>query len=220
MAKKNQSRRKRQPEVTRQRLLQAAFEEIYRRGYQGASLDTILEQAGVTKGALYHHFPDKAELGYAVVDDVVSGLLLQRWLGLLKEQTGDPLSAFQAMLRQRLAELKPREVELGCPLNNLGQEMSPLDEGFRRRVATTFESWIDGFATVLERGQREGTVRRNIDPRQAAAFLVAAIEGSFGLAKSGRSAPLLRSSLEFLSDLLECLRPGDRRSARLPKRSR
>jgi AcrR family transcriptional regulator len=95
MAKKNQSRRKRQPEVTRQRLLQAAFEEIYRRGYQGASLDTILDQAGVTKGALYHHFPDKAELGYAVVDDIVKGLLLQRWLGLLEEQTEIPCLRFR-----------------------------------------------------------------------------------------------------------------------------
>jgi AcrR family transcriptional regulator len=60
---------------TRDKLLKAAFEEIYRRGFQAASLDTILAKAGVTKGALYHHFPDKGALGYAVV----RGFLLQRW---------------------------------------------------------------------------------------------------------------------------------------------
>ena len=61
-------------DVTRDKLLQAAFEEIYRRGFQSTSLDTILAKAGVTKGALYHYFPDKASLGYAVVEEVVKGL--------------------------------------------------------------------------------------------------------------------------------------------------
>jgi TetR/AcrR family transcriptional regulator, transcriptional repressor for nem operon len=207
MAKPTQTRRKRQPDVTRERLLRAAFEEIYRTGYQGASLDTILEQAGVTKGALYHHFADKAELGYAVVDEVVRGLLLERWLGVLDQQPGDPLSALQGMLRQRLAELRPREVELGCPLNNLGQEMAPLDERFRRRIAAAFDTWVKGFAAALERGQRKGTVRRDLDPYSVATFLVAAIEGSFGLAKSARSAPMLRSNLEILSTVLDSFRP-------------
>ena len=208
MAKRAARRRRRQPDVTRERLLQAAFEEIYRRGFQGASLDTILEQAGVTKGALYHHFPDKAALGYAVVDEVVKDLLLERWLGVLTAQPGDALTALQGMLQERLRELKPREVELGCPLNNLGQEMSPLDEQFRRRVAATFETWTDGFAGLLRKGQEDGTVRRDVSPKRMARFLVAAIEGSFGLAKSAQSSSMLRSNLEVLSGLLECLRPS------------
>jgi len=210
MAKRSSSRRKRQPDVTRERLLQAGFNEIYRRGFQGASLDTILNQAGVTKGALYHHFPDKAALGYAVVDEVVKGLLLQRWLGVLQAEPGDPLTALQGMLKHRMAQLQPHEVELGCPLNNLGQEMSPLDPEFRRRVATTFDTWIDGFARVLQQGQTAGSVRKDLDPRKLGTFLVAAIEGSFGLAKSSQSPAMLRSNLEVLSGLLACLRPADR----------
>jgi TetR/AcrR family transcriptional regulator, transcriptional repressor for nem operon len=208
MAKRTPTRRKRQPDVTRELLLHAAFDEIYRRGFQAASLDTILEQAGVTKGALYHHFPDKAALGYAVVDEVVKDLLLERWLGVLDQHGGDPLSALQAMLKERVARLQPHEVELGCPLNNLGQEMSPLDERFRRRVAGTFDIWIEGFARYLKRGQREGTVRPDVDAAKVATFLVASIEGSFGLAKSAHSTAMLRSNLEVLAGFLECLRSG------------
>src|SRR5919107_3037436 len=214
MPKRTPARRKRQPDITRDRLLQAAFEEMYRHGFQGASLETILQQAGVTKGALYHHFPDKAALGYAVVDDVVKGLLLERWLGVLEDQPGDPLSALQGMLQERLSQLEPHEVELGCPLNNLGQEMSPLDERFRRRIAATFEIWTDGFAAVLRRGQEQGAVRPDVAPNQVAAFLVAAIEGSFGLAKSARSSSMLRSNLEVLSGWLDCLRPDNPKSGR------
>jgi TetR/AcrR family transcriptional regulator, transcriptional repressor for nem operon len=202
-----QMKRRRQPDVTRDKLLQAAFEEIYRQGFQGASLDVILAKAGVTKGALYHHFPDKAALGYAVVDEMVRGLLLERWLGVLQRQRGDPLSALQGMLRERAAELTSREIELGCPLNNLAQEMSPLDEHFRRRIHATFDAWIDGFAEILKRGQADGTVRADLEPRQVAAFLVSAVEGSYGLAKNARSKALLRSNLDVLSTLLESLRP-------------
>jgi TetR/AcrR family transcriptional repressor of nem operon len=210
MARKSTDQRRRQPSVTRERLLQAAFEEIYRRGFQAASLDTILRKAGVTKGALYHHFPDKAALGQAVVDEVVRKYLLDRWLGVLQQQAGDPLTALQRMLKERSLRLTSHEIELGCPLNNLAQEMSPLDERFRRRVAETYESWSDGFAKILQAGQQEGSVRRDVDVNEVATFLVAAIEGSFGLAKGARSAAVLRSNLRTLSTMLDSLRPGGR----------
>jgi TetR/AcrR family transcriptional regulator, transcriptional repressor for nem operon len=206
MAKTMVKRRGRDPDVTRDRLLRAAFEEIYRRGFQAASLDTIVAKAGVTKGALYHHFPDKASLGYAVVDEVVKGLLLERW-GVGEPATGDPVTALQRILRGRAASLTAREVELGCPLNNLAQEMSPLDQRFRRGVNATFDIWRDAVAKDLERGQAEGTVRSDVDARKVAGFVVASIEGSFGLAKGAQSARMLRSNLEVLGSFLESLRP-------------
>src|SRR5215207_372645 len=181
MVKRSARLRKREPDVTREKLLQAAFQEIYRRGFQGASLDAILTQAGVTKGALYHHFPDKWALGYAVLKEVVKDLLLERWLGVLDGHAGDPLTALQEMLKERAAQLTSHEIELGCPLNNLAQEMSPLDERFRREITDTFDTWTEGFTKTLERGQAEGTVRRDVDAGNVAGFLVAAIEGSYGL---------------------------------------
>jgi AcrR family transcriptional regulator len=206
MAKTLVKRRSRDPEATRDKLLNAAFEEIYRRGFQAASLNTILAKAGVTKGALYHHFPDKASLGYAVVDEVVKGLLLDRW-GVLEPPSGDPVTTLQRILRRRAASLTPHEVELGCPLNNLAQEMSPLDQRFRRGVNATFDIWTEAVAKDLERGQEEGTVRRDLNARKIAAFIVASVEGSFGLAKGAQSASMLRSNLEVLSSFLESLRP-------------
>jgi AcrR family transcriptional regulator len=209
-------RRGRDPDVTRDKLLQAAFEEIYRRGFQAASLDTILAKAGVTKGALYHHFPNKASLGYAVVGEVVKGLLLERW-GVLEPPSGDPITALQRILRGRVANLTSREVELGCPLNNLAQEMSPLDQRFRRGVNATFDIWTDAVAKDLASGKAQGTVRKDVDVRKIAAFVVASIEGSFGLAKGAQSASMLRSNLEVLSTFLESLRPkaSDGRKARV-----
>ena len=211
MAKGQIKRRAREPGVTRDKLLKAAFEEIYRRGFQAASLDTILARAKVTKGALYHHFPDKAALGYAVVDEVVRGLLLERWLGVVERFAGDPLTALQRTLQYRASNPGPHEIELGCPLNNLAQEMSAIDERFRRAVNAIFDAWREGFARTLERGQAEGTVRRDVNARQVATFVVAAIEGSTSLAKSAQSAAIQRSNLTVLSEFLDGLRPAPRR---------
>ena len=142
---------------------------------------------------------------------MVKGLLLERWLGLLDQQTGDSLTALQGVFRERAGSLTADEIALGCPLNNLAQEMSPLDERFRRLVDATFEAWRKGFAQALERGQAEGTVRQDVDARKVAAFLVAAAEGSYGLAKSANSRTMLRSNLETLATYLDGLRPAGQR---------
>ena len=57
------------PLDTRGRILQAAFVEFYVNGFQGGGINNIIEKAASTKGALFHHFPDKQALGYAVVDE-------------------------------------------------------------------------------------------------------------------------------------------------------
>ena len=217
-------RRVRAPDATREKILSAAFAEIYQRGFQAASLDTIVSQAGVTKGALYHHFPNKAALGYAVVDEVITEPVLTAYLNPLETTDTDPLTALIQVVRRRADDFVAGGIELGCPLNNLAQEMSPIDEEFRRRVGATLDAWTDGFARVLERGQAEGHVRPDADPRRVAAFMVAAIEGAFGMAKNARSQPLLRSNLDQLAEFLESLRPPGsavrRRRAKRPLQRR
>ncbi|HSF15832.1 MAG TPA: TetR/AcrR family transcriptional regulator [Vicinamibacteria bacterium] len=209
-------RRVRAADATRQRLLRAAFEEIYRHGFQSASLDRILGRAGVTKGALYHHFQDKTALGYAVVEEVGTKAL-ERWLGPLRSADTDSLTALQSAFRRIAATLDERDIELGCPLNNLAQEMSPIDPQFRRRIEGTFAAWRAGYARAIRRAQKEGIVRKDVNPRKVAAFLVAAAEGSFGTGKSAASRAMLGSNLEMLADWLETLRLTPRRS---PKRTR
>src|SRR5262245_23724354 len=122
------------PDVTRRRILEAAFAEFYRNGFQGGSLNEIVEKAGTTKGALFHHFAGKQELGYAVVDEIIEPILEQRWLAPLTGSS-DPITEMQRLFRQFIKEdIGARHYVNGCPLNNFAQEMSPLDEGFRKRI--------------------------------------------------------------------------------------
>src|SRR5713226_541060 len=121
----------RDPVRTRGSLLQAAFEEMHRSGFRGADVQTILRAAGVTKGAMYHHFDSKEALGYAVVDEVIADIMREKWQLPLQ----DVRNAVDALIGiVRSTSLRPEHVRCGCPLNKMSEEMSPLDDGFRKRT--------------------------------------------------------------------------------------
>ncbi len=194
---------RRDPSRTRQSLLSAAFTEIYRVGYQGSDLNAILGRAGVTKGALYHHFANKEALGHALIDDVVGAITHSKWLAPLLV-TSDPISALIAIVES--TSTTDEDVAGGCPLNNLAQEMSNVDEGFRTHIAELFNRWIDGVADALTRGQTNGVVRPDINPREAGTFMVAAYEGYFSLAKNMRNGALMAVGIRQIVQYLNSLR--------------
>lgn len=211
-------RKSRDPERTRGRLLKAGFREVYRSGFQGASIDTILAAANVTKGAFYHHFESKEALGHAIIDEVIEALARDRWfLPLQRSEDRDPVDALIEIVQ--VVPNGPRDVKGGCPLANLAQEMSLLDEQFRRRLATIFHTWQKSVAVALRRGQSEGSVRRDVVPEEAASFLVAMIEGYELLAKNAQDAKVWEVGLGNIMRWLQSLRPP-RRSGKAVRRNR
>ncbi|MEY2341176.1 TetR/AcrR family transcriptional regulator [Acidithiobacillus sp. IBUN Pt1247-S3] len=196
------ARKIRNPEQTRIDLLAAAYAEILESGFQAASLDRILAKTSVSKGALYHHFGTKQELGLAVVEDVIAPQLAERWFVPL-QQSIDPIPCLQQLLAEKIDAADERLLRYGCPLNNLIQEMSPLDENFRQGLQRILDQWIQVIAEALTRGQEHGNVRKEVVPDEVALFLIAAIEGCVGLGKNAQS---LRSYQTCLGQLQQYLR--------------
>ncbi len=199
---------KRQPDQTRQKILERAFEEVHRNGFRAASLDSILANAGVTKGALYHHFANKLELGYAVVDEVVRPWMEESWRPI--EQATNPIDAAIATIRERLKARTQMALTIGCPFNNLTQEMSGVDEGFRQRLSAILHDWRKSTANALLRGQASGSVCADVDAQAAAAFVISSIEGCVGMAKASQSKEFLEAGFTGLIEYLEHLRPHNR----------
>src|SRR5215472_16742829 len=199
----------RDAERTRERLLQAGFREVYRSGFQSASIDTILAATNVTKGALYHHFDSKEDLGHAIVEEIVAKFTQNKWLRPL-QQGKNPIHTLIGIVQA--TSVRPKDVNGGCPLVNLAQEMSPLDEKFRKRLETIFNAWQEGIATALRRGQSQGTVRRDLVPEDTAGFLMAMYEGYVLLAKNAQDAKVWNVGIRNIVGWL--------RSLRAPRRSR
>ena len=193
------------PDTTRQKLLQAAFTEIYRHGYQAASLTQILSDTALTKGALYHYFPDKKALGLAVVEEIVRPLIAEMMFNPIAE-TRQPLLTMQQLLIAKAAEDDPLVVVLGCPLNNLMQEMSPVDETFRLHLNNIFQDWVAVVQKALTRGKESGEVRRDVDAAETAFFIVSALEGCVGMSKNTQSVTAFRGCLAQLGRFLDTLK--------------
>jgi AcrR family transcriptional regulator len=209
MALDSTSIRKRQkPQSAREALLDAAFDEMYLHGFRAAGIEVILTASGVSKGALYHHFGSKRGLGYAVVEERVKPLVRERYLQPFRE-SDDPPEGLRRMGRRMEDELlKIGILERGCPLNNLVQEMSGVDEGFRKRLGAILQEWRDTIADGLRGGQAAGTVNRESDPDEAGTFVVAALMGAVGFAKNAQDVMPFDACRRVLDTYLETLRPG------------
>ena len=193
----------RQPDLTRQRLLEAAFAEIHRRGYQAASIANILADTGMTKGALYHHFPDKKALGLAVVDEVIAAGLIERNIRPLRDARY-PARALIELLGDKHGQSETY-IQLGCPLNNLTQEMSPVDEDFRNHLSRILSHWQNALHDALQRAQTSGEIRREINCHAVALFIVSAWEGCIGVAKNMQSAEVFRTCMSQLQSYVASL---------------
>jgi len=190
-------------ETTRQKILNIAAEEMHLHGFQSCSLSAILHKADISKGALYHHFANKQALGYAVVEEVFAPKLLAMWQPVF--DSDDPKAAMVTLFRDVLTCSDTESISVGCPINNLAQEMSPIDEGFRLRISDVIQQWQAGLEQVLKQGQEQGNVGADIDPTRTAIFLIASIEGGCGLAKNAQDIEMFSSCIYGLIDYVERL---------------
>lgn len=167
---------------TRGEILFAAYKEIHYHGFQSASLSNILARTGVTKGALYHHFPNKTELGYAVIDEVISQHIHLSFIDPL-QNFDNPIDGIIELIQNSGNAFSMTDIELGCPLSVLAQEMAPIDEGFRIRLIKIYDQWHQSIADGFQRALESNQVRDDIDPYTVAVTIVATMEGAINAAK-------------------------------------
>ena len=122
-------------------------------------------------------------------------------------QYDDPIEGIEASVALALGMLGERCTTLGCPINNLAQEMSGIDDAFRECLDQVFRVIVANIAAALRRGQVRGVVRNDIDTEAVATFILASVEGAIGLAKSARSPALLDSAIGETKRYLATLRP-------------
>ena len=192
-------------EKTRKEILQATFALVFRNGFQGVSIDDIVKNTSLTKGALYHQFPTKLELGYALVDEVIKPMILERWISPL-HSFENPLEGILQQMNQLIGKAKPENLKLGCPLNNLIQEMSPVDATFKFHLHSALTIWIKELEKQLERAKKNGYIKKNINCGEAAKFIVMAHEGFYGMLKGlddPKAYKTLSHSLQIYFDAIQ-----------------
>jgi len=201
----------RDPEKTRASILGAAFEEIYHRGFHDASVNDIVARTSLTKGAFFHYFSTKNDLGYAIADEVLREMVLDRWIRPLAAYK-NPVQGIISRFRKIIESTPDEHIALGCPLNNLTQEMSSVDPVFREKLLAVIQLWISETEKYLKKAQAEGYLSQDVNPRQVAEFIVMVEEGAFAMVKNLRDKKVYWSLYDSLKRYLESIsaRPADR----------
>jgi TetR/AcrR family transcriptional regulator, transcriptional repressor for nem operon len=149
--------------------------------------------------------PSKNAFGYALVDEVLAQMIAAQWITPLGT-SDDPLETIGTEFERGIELLKAQRPILGCPLNNLAQEMNPLDTGFRDRTTRVFQTWREAYRSALARAQHRGLILPDVDPADAAHMLVAQIEGTLSLARNSQEPETLTTGARALRSYLASIR--------------
>ncbi len=190
---------------TRERILEKNLEAIHINGFHATRTDKVIAALGITKGAFYHYFPDKLAMGYAIIDEILYPDYVGAWAHLEKN-VENPIGAIIQGIEQQKGHCDGENIAYGCPLNNLIQEMSPLDEGFRKRLMRIVDKQVELISAAIARAQEKKQILKSVIPKELAYFILAGIEGSWTVGKSTRSKAVFEVSLNHLIQYLKLLK--------------
>jgi len=190
---------------TKQLILEEAFHLFHRKGFQSTSLDKVLAATRLTKGAFYHHFQNKHELALEVISTKVKAWLYEGLIAPLYEQE-EPIKLLKQVFTQRLNAFSWEIKQIGCPVNNLMNEIGDKEAAYQRALRQIMEEWKAALINLLEKGKKSGSLNAEIDSESVAVYLMAAYEGVKGIRKLYNDDQVLEQYLTALQDYIDRLR--------------
>lgn len=168
---------------TRGRIIGAAMELFWLKGYGSTSIADILSRSQVNSGSLYHFFPGKQDLLIAVLEayrDGIGPMLLEpAWAGV-----ADPVDKVFALLAKYRSLIVETECGYGCPIGSLALELHEADPAVRRLLAENFEGWVGAVALCLD--EARARFPAGTDLRALAELALTVMEGGVMQARTHR----------------------------------
>ncbi len=186
-------------EVTKNKIMEAAVKLIFQKGIEATSISDIVKEAGVAKGSIFFHFPNKQTL--------VSEALMQYedkfFIFLEQSLTGNTpgerlINFFEDVSKAH----KKKDYAGGCIFGNTALEMADKNEIFTGIVSNVFKKWVKHIEKVIEEAVNTGEIRKDIKPDVLAPTIVAALEGGIMLSRLEKSGvPLEKTICAFVKML-------------------
>ena len=199
-----------QPPDTRTRLVLAAMQLFWEKGYNSTSIADVLQTAKVNSGSLYYFFPGKADLLAAVLDMYHEGirpmLLEPAWLGV-----DDPIERIFALLGRYRKSLADTDCFYGCPIGSLALELHEPDLAVRERLAKNFSAWIEAIGECLL--EAKARLPAGVDRRELAQFVLTTMEGGVMQARTFRDIGYFNAAVRQLREYFKrLLKPQNKKS--------
>jgi TetR/AcrR family transcriptional regulator, transcriptional repressor for nem operon len=183
---------------TRQRIIAQAAAIFNQRGYEGCSIQAIMEATGLEKGGIYRHFESKEELAAEAFDYAWTLASTKRHHNL------EAIPNHADRLKQHIANFVIRTgLPGGCPLLNTAVDSDNGNPVLRDRVRKALRDWKTILSQILEEGMNAGTIRAGIDASAAANRIVGSLEGAMLISRIERNDHALRQALDDLDTYVE-----------------
>jgi AcrR family transcriptional regulator len=180
-------------ESARDRILGAAFQLFHEQGYHATGVATILREAGVNPGSLYHAFPGKETLLEEVLRYAL-GLLGPAVMEPVEAATDDPIGRVFVLMAQYRTGMAAAGCRMGCPIGNLALEVSDDHPAARELIHRNFAAW-----TARVQGWLEAAGDR------LARVLLTVMEGGLMQARAAGNLAPFDEAVAQLRELLEAL---------------
>jgi TetR/AcrR family transcriptional regulator, transcriptional repressor for nem operon len=186
-------------EVTRQRIIELAAPLFNQRGFEGCSMQDILEATGLKKGGIYRHFSSKEELAAEAFRYSLSQAVK------IRMPAADPSRPALERLREMIDHFveKPSPVAGGCPILNTAIDADDGNPVLRELVWEGLKSWRSRISQIVREGISHKEIQRDVEPRALANAIIATLEGALMISRLEGSRTALNDARASLEKLIE-----------------
>lgn len=193
----------RNPEATKARILKKSGALFNTQGYKATSISDITDVTGFTKGAIYRHFDNKAELERETLS-YLSAQVFVHLRDLIKEKqtAGDKLRAIFQFFESYIS--KP-PIKGGCPLLNAAIEADDAHPVLRKEALKTLTILRASVITILDNGITHGQIKSSLNKNFFATLIIAVLEGGIMMSKLEGNDKDIRSMIQHLNEMLKTI---------------
>lgn len=182
---------------TRQNIIEKSLQLFCVKGYYNTSINDILEATGLTKGGLYGHFSSKEDIWYAVYDEALNTWRKVIFKGI-QSQSG-PLECIETLIENDIKNKLGNHIfGGGCFFHSMLVELSGQSDAMRRHILAGFQQLAGLLYAWLERADQQGILKRGLNFKEIANFIIISLNGAAALYPSSRDPAILNQTLNQL----------------------
>ncbi|GAA5219378.1 TetR/AcrR family transcriptional regulator [Membranihabitans marinus] len=169
-------------ELTKQNIVDKAFILFYENGYKSTSINDVMRASKMSKGAFYHHYQNKDQLGLEVIQSKVQKRVYEGMIQPLTKK-GNSIDILKTTFIKRIKSFLDYEKQHGCPLNNLINEIGDFERSYQNALKNIVEHWKKTLVDLVEKGKMEDEIKKDVSSEAVAVYLISAFEGIRGMRK-------------------------------------
>ena len=162
--------------ATMQRMQVTGLELFYKKGYYNTSVDDILKELSLSKGAFYYHFDSKEDFFIQIIEN----LLARRVYSMLIEPIeghDNPLDLITKCFDNALETAVHNELDYGFVLNNFINEFNGRNPEIMKQLNDLLKIWEVNLVSAIQKGKFNGQIDRHVDAEGVALFLISSFIG-------------------------------------------